>query len=87
MCLTPDIHVFGIPTTFRCFSEMAPAQPGSLGRGIKLAAAFIDPSVTKKLARMLGDFQAISEGLPLICRLLHVRAGVEPSHLIWTTRP
>lgn len=56
MCLTPDIHVFVTQTTFRCFSETAPAQPGSPGRGIKLDAVFIDSSVTKKLALMLGDF-------------------------------
>lgn len=65
MCLTPDIHVFSIQTTFRCFSEIAPAQPGSPGRGIKLAAVFIDSSVTKKLARMLGDFSGDLGGVPI----------------------
>lgn len=62
MCLTPDVHVFGIQTTFRCLSEIAPGSPG---RGIKLAAVFIDSSVTKKLARPPGDFSGDLGGAPI----------------------
>lgn len=65
MFLTPGIHEFGIQTTFRCFSEIAPAQPGSPGRGIKLAAVFIDLRVTKKLPQMLGDFSGDLGGVPI----------------------